>query len=282
MSMPTILTTSANIHNSLGGMAGSRRAGYNEHVDFPHALRERRTRRHLSQLDLALRAGTTQRHLSFIESGRSTPGRNIVVRLAESLELPLRERNELLLAAGYAPAYPESSLDDPALAPVRTAIDHILKGHLPYPALVVDRNGDVVAANEALDLITEGADPWLVGPGTNAYRLALHPGGMAPRILNFAEWARHILERIGDLTELHAELAQYVPELEPSTDHLGFAVPLHLRTSRGTMRLMTTVTTFATAVDVTLAELKLEAFLPVDQATAEILQSAGNAGARPG
>jgi transcriptional regulator with XRE-family HTH domain len=262
-------------------MAESRLAGYNGQVDFPHALRERRTRRHLSQLDLALRAGTTQRHLSFIESGRSTPGRNIVVRLAESLELPLRERNELLLAAGYAPAYPESSLDDPALAPVRTAIDHILKGHLPYPALVVDRNGDVAAANEALDLITEGADPGLVGPGTNAYRLALHPDGMAPRILNFAEWARHILERIGHLTELHAELAQYVPELEPSTDHLGFAVPLHLRTSRGNMRLMTTVTTFATAVDVTLAELKLEAFLPADQATAEILQSAGNASTSP-
>jgi transcriptional regulator with XRE-family HTH domain len=114
---------------------------YNGHVDFPHALRERRARRHLSRLDLALRAGTTQRHLSFIESGRSAPGRNMVVRLAESLELPLRERNELLLAAGYAPAYPESSLDDPALAPVRTAIGHILQGHLPYPALVVDRDG---------------------------------------------------------------------------------------------------------------------------------------------
>ena len=195
----------------------------------------------------------------------------MVIRLAESLELPLRERNELLLAAGYAPAYPESSLDDPALAPVRTAIDHILKGHLPYPALVVDRNGDVVAANEALDLITEGADPGLVGPGSNAYRLALHPRGMAPRILNFAEWARHILERTRQLEALHAELAQYVPELEPSADLLGFAVPLRLRTSRGELRLMTTVTTFATAVDVTLAELKLEAFLPADQATAEAL-----------
>jgi hypothetical protein len=215
-------------------------------VDFPHALRERRTRRHLSQLDLAL-----------------------------------RERNELLLAAGYAPAYPQSSLDDPALAPVRTAIGHILKGHLPYPALVVDRNGDVVAVNEALDLITEGADPGLVGPGTNAYRLALHPHGMAPRILNFSEWARHILERTSQLGELHAELTQYVPELEPSAGHLGFAVPLRLRTSRGELRLMTTVTTFATAVDVTLAELKLEAFLPVDQATAEALQLAGDPSAGP-
>jgi len=246
-------------------------------VDFPHALRERRTRRHLSQLDLALRAGTTQRHLSFIESGRSAPGRDMVVRLAESLELPLRERNELLLAAGYAPAYPESSLEDPALAPARTAIGHILTGHLPYPALVVDRHGDVVAANEALDLLTEGADPRLVGPGTNAYRLALHPHGMAPRILNFAEWARHILERTRQLEDLHAELTQYVPESEPPAGHLGFSVPLRLQTSRGELRLMTTVTTFATAVDVTLAELKLEAFLPADQPTAEALQRAGHA-----
>jgi transcriptional regulator with XRE-family HTH domain len=245
-------------------------------VDFPHELRERRTGRHLSQLDLALRAGTTQRHLSFIEAGRSAPGRNMVIRLAESLELPLRERNELLLAAGYAAVYPESSLDNPALAPVRTAIDHILQGHLPYPALVVDRRGDVVAANEALDLITEGADPGLVGPGTNAYRLALHPRGMAGRILNFAEWARHILERTRHLKELHAELTQYVPELATSGEHLGFAVPLRLQTSRGELRLMTTVTTFATAVDVTLAELKLEAFLPADQASADALSRASD------
>ncbi|MEU6549076.1 helix-turn-helix transcriptional regulator [Streptomyces sp. NPDC046915] len=243
-------------------------------MDFPRALRERRTGRRLSQLDLALRAGTTQRHLSFIESGRSAPGRNMVVRLAESLELPLRERNELLLAAGYAPAYPESALDDPVLAPVRTAIDHILRGHLPYPALVVDRRGDLVAANTALDVITEGAAPELLGPGTNVYRLALHPDGLAPRIHNLAEWARHILARLGHLEELHAELSSYVPELDPSAGQLGFAVPLRLRSSYGELRLMTTVTTFATAVDVTLAELKLEAFLPTDPATAEALSTA--------
>ncbi|MFF2043822.1 helix-turn-helix domain-containing protein [Kitasatospora sp. NPDC058170] len=242
-------------------------------MDFPHALRERRTSRRLSQLDLALRAGTTQRHLSFMESGRSAPGRSMVVRLAESLELPLRERNELLLAAGYAPVYPESSLSDPVLAPVRAAIDHILRGHLPYPALVVDRKGDVIAANPALGLITEGAAPELVGPGTNAYRLALHPNGIAPRIANFAEWARHILERIDHLPALQAELRDYVPALEPSTDHLGFAVPLHLRTGLGELHLMTTVTTFATAVDITLAELKLEAFLPVDEASAAALRA---------
>ncbi|NEC87697.1 helix-turn-helix domain-containing protein [Streptomyces sp. SID12501] len=246
-------------------------------MDFPSALRERRTRRHVSQLDLALRAGTTQRHVSFIESGRSVPGRNMVVRLAESLELPLRERNELLTTAGYAPVYVESSLDDPVLAPVRTAIDHILRGHLPYPALVADRHGDLIAANSAFDLITEGAAAELVGPGTNVYRLALHPDGLAPRIHNLAEWARHILARLGHLEELRAELAGYVPEPGPTDGLLGFAVPLRLRSSYGELRLMTTVTTFATAIDVTLAELKLEAFLPADQATAEALLAAAGA-----
>ncbi|GIF53734.1 DNA-binding XRE family transcriptional regulator [Asanoa ferruginea] len=245
-------------------------------MDFPRALRERRTRSHLSQLDLALRAGTTQRHLSFIESGRSVAGRNMVIRLAESLELPLRDRNELLVSAGYAPAYAESPLDDPTLAPVRTAIDHILRGYQPYPALVVDRQGDLIAANDAFGLIAEGAAAELVGPGRNVYRLALHPDGVAPRIRNLAEWARHILARLGHLPELRDELAGYVPDLEPSAGQLGFAVPLDLLSSRGELHLMTTITTFATAVDVTLAELKLEAFLPVDPATAAILHAPGN------
>ncbi|MEV0092213.1 helix-turn-helix transcriptional regulator [Streptomyces sp. NPDC050738] len=251
-------------------------------MDFPRALRDRRTRSHLSQLDLALRAGTTQRHLSFIESGRSAPGRHMVVRLAESLELPLRERNELLLSAGYAPAYPETSLDGPELAPVRAAIDHILRGHLPYPAVVVDRGGDLIAANDAFGLITEGAAPELVGPGKNVYRLALHPDGVAPRIHNLAEWARHILARLGHLPELRDELTEYIPELEPSAGQLGFAVPLRLRSSHGELHLMTTVTTFATAVDVTLAELKLEAFLPADPATTAALAAAAAAAQPPG
>lgn len=224
----------------------------------------------MSQLDLALRAGTTQRHLSFIESGRSTPGRNMVVRLAESLELPLRERNELLLAAGFAPAYPETSLDDPALAPVRGAIEHILDGHLPYPALVADRRGGLVAANAGFGLFTEGVSEELTGPGSNVYRLALHPQGLAPRIVNFAEWAMHILPRVEP--ELRAELETYVPPLGPDAGRLGFAVPLQLRSPYGELRLMTTITTFATAVDITLAELKLEAFLPTDQETTRILQ----------
>ncbi|MFJ5772748.1 helix-turn-helix domain-containing protein [Streptomyces sp. NPDC093094] len=253
-------------------------------MDFPQALRERRTHRRISQLDLALRAGTTQRHLSFIESGRSAPGRNMVVRLAESLELPLRERNELLLAAGYAPVYPESSLDDPVLAPVRAAIDHIVRGHLPYPALVVDQHGGLIAANSAFGVITEGAAAELLGPGKNVYRLALHPEGVAPRILNLAEWARHILVRLDGQPELRAELTGYVPEPAPSDGRLGFAVPLRLRSSHGELNLMTTVTTFATAVDVTLAELKLEAFLPADTATAQALfeAAAADPGQTPG
>ncbi|MER7707761.1 helix-turn-helix transcriptional regulator [Kitasatospora sp. NPDC097605] len=260
-------------------------------MDFPSTLRARRTGRRLSQLDLATLAGTTQRHLSFIESGRSTPGRAMVVRLAESLGLPLRERNELLLSAGYAPVYAECPLDGPELAPVRAALGHILEGHLPYPALVVDRNGDVVAANAALGLLTDGAAPGLVGLGTNAYRLALHPDGLAPRILNFPAWSRHVLAGIAHLPELHAELLAHVPPLDDlpgRSDQLGFAVPLHLRSPFGELHLMTTVTTFATAVDVTLAELRLEAFLPVDEATAAALrayaerESGAESGAGPG
>jgi transcriptional regulator with XRE-family HTH domain len=249
-------------------------------VDFPQALRERRTRRRLSQLELALRAGTTQRHVSFMELGRSAPGRSMVVRLAESLELPLRERNDLLLTAGYAPVYAQTSLDDPRLAPVLAALEHVLAGHLPYPAIVVDRHGDLVAANEAFGLLTDGVAPELLERPANAYRLALHPGGMAPRILNFAEWARHIVERLHQesvrnpddrLAALRAELERYAPARALASDHLGFAVPLQLRTAHGELRLMTTVTTFATALDVTIAELKLEAFLPADQPTAAIL-----------
>lgn len=258
-------------------------------VDFPTALRERRTRRRLSQLELAQRAGTTQRHLSFLESGRSEPGREMVVRLAESLELPLRERNGLLLSAGYAAAYPQTPLNDPALAPVRAALTHILAAHLPYPAIVIDRHGDLVAANEAFGFLTEGAAPELLEPTANVYRLALHPEGMAPRISNFAEWARHILEGLraevlrnpdDRLTDLYAELDQYVPDQPLKPGHLGFAVPLQLHSAEGELRLMTTITTFATAIDVTIAELKLEAFLPADETTASILAQRRAAHAR--
>jgi transcriptional regulator with XRE-family HTH domain len=249
-------------------------------VDFPAALKERRAAGRLSQLELALRAGTTQRHLSFIESGRSVPGREMVIRLTESLGLPLRERNDLLLSAGYAPAYPETALDSPNLSPILGALTHILDGHMPYPAIVIDRYGEIVAANDGQRILTDGCAPHL---HANAYRLALHPEGMAPRIANFTEWAWHVLNAMSAeldrnpdkrLAALHAELSEYVPPARVAPGHLGFAVPLELRTPHGELRLMTTITSFATAVDVTVSELKLEAFLPADQATADALRAA--------
>ncbi|MBV8541159.1 MAG: helix-turn-helix domain-containing protein [Pseudonocardiales bacterium] len=246
------------------------------------ALRDVRARRNLSQLELALRAGTTQRHVSFIESGRSLPGRGMVIRLAESLELPLRERNDLLLASGFAPAYPETDMGDPALRPVLGALQHILDGHLPFPAIIVNRHGDVVAANAALTALTDGVAPELLTPPVNAYRLALHPKGIAPHIRNLTEWSRHITQRVRqeslrnpdpELDRLLAELEGYAPAAtpEPGPDHLGFAVPLQLGCAHGELRLMTTITTFGTATDVTLAELKLEAFLPADEETSILL-----------
>ena len=235
----------------------------------------------MSQLELALRAGTTQRHVSFIEQGRSRPGRGMVVRLAESLELSLRERNELLLAAGFAPAFPESPLDDEALRPVRQAIDAILDGHLPYPAIVVRSPCHLVAANRAFELFTEGVDPALLEPPVNLFRHALHPDGLAPRVRNLPAWGRHITQHVRAqlarspdpaLEELLAELEGYLPPLDDEAPVLGFAVPLELASADGDLRLITTLTAFTTAADVTLAELSLEAFLPADEHTAEVLR----------
>jgi transcriptional regulator with XRE-family HTH domain len=248
---------------------------------FPTELRRWRTARRMSQLDLAIRAGTTQRHLSFLELGRSQPGRALVVRLAESLELTLRDRNALLLAAGFAPAFPESPLDDDALRPVREALDTILDGHLPYPAMVVRQHGILVTANRAFDVFHEGVDPALLEPPANMFRHALHPDGLAPRVRNLPEWGRHITEHLRAelvrspdpaLEALLAELEGYLPPLPPQPDVLGFAVPLELASADGDLRLITTLTSFATAADVTLAELHLEAFLPADEGTATILR----------
>jgi transcriptional regulator with XRE-family HTH domain len=244
-----------------------------------------RTRRRVSQLELAVRAGTTQRHVSFIETGRSVPGRSMIIRLAESLEVPIRERNELLLAAGFAPAYPHSDLDDPRLAPVRAALERVLRGHLPYPAVIVDRQGDLVSANAGFHLLTRGVDPRLLAPPVSVPRVLLHPRGLAPRIVNLDEWAWHIIDGVRaaslrnpthQLRRLAEELVGLAParprQLAP--DHLGFAVPLHLRTSgpdSRELRLITTLTHFGTATDVTIAELRLEAFLPADEATSTAL-----------
>jgi len=249
---------------------------------FGDDLRGWRTRRRLSQLELALRAGTTQRHLSFIEGGRSVPGRTMVVRLAESLELPLRERNALLLSAGYAPVYQETRLDDRKLEPIRGALERVLQGHRPYPAIIVDRHGTLVSANEPFHMLTDGVAPHLLVPPVNIARLLLHPHGLAPRIANLDEWAWHVIDALrGDaarnpgerLDALVNELVDLVPDRPQhfGPDHLGFAVPLRLRTNEAELQLLTTLTHFGTAVDVTVAELRLEAFLPADEATASML-----------
>jgi transcriptional regulator with XRE-family HTH domain len=248
---------------------------------FPTELRRWRSARRLSQLELAIRAETTQRHVSFIERGRSRPGRGLVVRLAESLELTLRERNELLLAAGFAPAFPESPLDEEALRPVSQAIDTILDGHLPYPAIVVRSPCILVAANRAFELFNEGVDPALLEPPINLFRHALHPDGLARRVRNLPAWGRHITQHVRaqlarspdpSLEALLAELEGYLPPLPDEVDVFGFAVPLELASADGDLRLITTLTSFATAADVTLAELSLEAFLPADEHTADVLR----------
>src|SRR5256885_7712840 len=159
-------------------------------------LRDWRQRRRLSQLDLALEAGVSTRHLSFVETGRSRPSPEMVLHLADQLEVPLRDRNQLLLAAGYAPRYAERGLDEPEMAPVREALELVLRGHEPYPAVVVDRGWSMVAANPAVGLLTAGVAPELLEPPVNVLRVSLHPDGMAPRIANLGEWRAHLLERL--------------------------------------------------------------------------------------
>ena len=249
-------------------------------------LREWRARRNVSQLRLASTAAVSARHLSFVETGRARPSRELVLHLAERLDVPLRERNALLLAAGYAPVYAERRLDDAELAPVREALERFLTAHLPYPALVLDRRFDIVLANEALGALTDGVAPWLLEPPANALRATLHPDGLAPRIANLAEWSAHLLHRLrreaavtGDpaLEELHAELVAYpgVCAEPPPADALaaaGILLPLELAMGGRTLSFLSTVTTFGTAADVTLAELTVEAFYPADAETAAALR----------
>jgi len=286
--MPATLGYGHHGSNTAEGIDEQRLVGYDWSMiavmqanRFAHELRRWRTARRWSQLELALRAGTTQRHLSYIEQGRSRPGRGIVLRLGESLELSLRQRNALLLAAGFAPMFAESRLDGPELQPVREALDRILNGHLPYPAVVVRPYGELVAANTAIAVLTQDAADHLLAPPINVLRLALHPDGLARRVENLPEWGRHIIESLraqalrspdDRLGAFITEFEHYVPPLPNGPDHVGFAVPLRLYCDEGKLQLITTLTSFATAVDVTLAELHLEAFLPADEASAEILR----------
>jgi transcriptional regulator with XRE-family HTH domain len=246
-------------------------------------LRAWRQRRRMSQLDLALEAEISQKHLSFVESGRSVPSRDMVLNLAERLGVPLRERNVLLLAAGYAPVFPERSLDDPQMRAARAAVEMVLKGHEPYPALAVDRRWIMLAANAAVAPLLAGVEETsLLEPPVNVLRLSLHPRGLAPGIVNLAEWRAHLLDRLRRQIELTGdpELARLLSELETypvgeaqatAHDYAGVAVPLRLSTPAGVLSFISTVTVFGTPVDVTLSELAVEAFFPADEATARAL-----------
>jgi hypothetical protein len=229
------------------------------------------------------------RHLSFIETGRSTPSAGMVKHLAEQLDVPLRERNELLLAAGYAPAYGQRDLDEPEMGPVREALDRVLAGHEPFPAVVVDRHWGMVAGNSAIPLLTAGVAAHLLEPPVNVLRLTLHPEGMAPRIANLAEWRAHLLDRLGRqavisgdpaLSALYDELAGLPGAGEgatpPDLAAGDIAVPLRIRHGDGEMSFLSTYTTFGTAVDVTVSELSIEAFFPADAATAQAVYSASS------
>lgn len=258
--------------------------------EFASALRAWRERRRVSQLELALAAGTTQRHVSFLESDRSLPGRGMVVRLAEALDVPLRERNSLLLAAGFAPAYDESDLDHPRFDPIRNAAERLVERHRPYPAVIADRHGDVVSGNASFWALIDGVAPELLEPPVSIARVILDPRGLAPRIANLRIYAWHVIDALRDRSRRHpderldalvAELQQVVPERgRPDPNHLGYAVPLRLRSPDGELTLLTTLAHFATAIDVTVSELSLEAFLPGDAATAEALALADARGSR--
>jgi transcriptional regulator with XRE-family HTH domain len=249
-------------------------------------LRDWRQRRRLSQLDVALEAAVSARHLSFVETGRSRPSRELVLHLAEHLGVPLRERNALLLAAGYAPFYGESRLDADELAPVREALEKILAGHEPYPAIVVDRRWNLVSANRpALAILSDGVAPELLAPPANALRATLHPDGLAPRIGNLAEYSAHVLDRLRrelavsgdpDVRALYEELRGYpgvVDDAAPHDPGRDLFVPLVLRGPTGRdLRFFSTVATFGTALDITVAELAIESFFPADAETAAALR----------
>ncbi len=270
---------------------------------FGAHLRHWRQHRRLSQLDLAHEAEVSTRHLSYVETGRAAPSREMVLRLAERLSVPLRERNALLLAAGYAPMYRQRALDDPALAAALHAVEWVLRGHEPFPALAVDRYWNLVAGNAMVPLLTAGASAAQLTPPVNVLRLALHPGGIASRIVNLTRWRAHILERLaqqiaatGDpiLAALRDELAGYPVSkaceadvralgseaIGPGTGLASVAVPLQLHSDHGLLSFISTITIFGTPVDVTLQELAVESFFPADDTTACVLTALADAAAR--
>ncbi|MFB6818786.1 helix-turn-helix domain-containing protein [Streptomyces sp. NPDC056347] len=248
-------------------------------------LRSWRERRRISQLELALRADSSARHISFIETGRSRPSEEMILRLAEHLDVPVRERNALLVVAGYAPRYAQTPLDDPAFGALREGMERLLETYEPYPAIVVDGTYDIVAANRGMLVLAEGAAGHLLVPPVNAMRLTLHPQGLAPRIRNLREWRADLLDqmerqialvRSAELRELYEEVAGYpVPEdSEPRpVRSLPFALPLLIEHGGRTLSFVCSIATFNTPMDVTVAELAIETFLPADRATADHLHA---------
>ncbi|NZA27141.1 helix-turn-helix transcriptional regulator [Luteimonas sp. SJ-92] len=246
-------------------------------------LRHWRRRRLLSQEDLAGLAGISSRHLSFMETGRSVPSRAMLLRLSDRLDVPLRDRNRLFTAAGYAPVYGERALDDSGLEAARRTIDRLLRGHEPYPALAVDRHWQMQAANRALAPFLRGVAPELLVPPVNVLRLSLHPEGVAPRIVNLGQWRAHLLDRLrrqveasGDdvLDALLQELLGYpAPEHDETPDPAAIAVPMRLRSEVGELSFLSTTTVFGTPVEVTLSELAIESFFPADAKTAKVMRA---------
>ncbi|UUO03183.1 helix-turn-helix transcriptional regulator [Mycolicibacterium novocastrense] len=248
---------------------------------FGALLKQWRGHRRLSQLDLAVAADVSSRHVSFIETGRSTPSRAMVLRLAEVLDVPRRLQNQMLMAAGLAPVYPERSIDDPDMAAVRTGIDRVLFAYNPFPCVMIDRRWQIVRANAGAGVLMDGVAPELL-QSPNALRIALHPDGLAPRIRNLAQWRHHLIERLRrevavsgseELSSLLAEIVSYPGGSDGTTDLGSVAVPLELSSPDGRLlTFLSTVTTFGTALDLTAAELSIEAFLPADEATAAALR----------
>jgi transcriptional regulator with XRE-family HTH domain len=251
-------------------------------------LRHWRERRRLTQLDLALEADISPRHLSFVETGRAQPSREMLLHLSQELDIPLRERNTLLVAAGFAPMYRERRLDEPALAAAREAIDRMLAAQRPYPAFALDRHWNIAASNGALPELYEGVGEELLKPPVNALRLSLDPRGIAPRIANLAEWRAHLLGRLHRQIELTAdpvlealmgELVALAPTKATAAEAHSVLVPLQIRTSLGLLSFFSTTTVFGTPVEVTLSELAVELFFPADEPTAEALKRTSATGA---
>lgn len=258
---------------------------------FGEQLRQWRERRRMSQLGLSAEAGISTRHLSFVETGRSQPSREMVLRLSDRLQVPLRERNALLVAAGFAPMYRDRPLDHPSLAAARRAVELVLTGHEPYPALAVDRHWTLVAANRAAARLLDGIEADMLAPPLNVLRLSLHPRGLAPRIVNLSQWRGHVIERLAAQVAASDDpmLAALLDEVRgfaaptgtrddapaPHGETPALVVPLRLRVPGGVLNFIGITTVFGSPVEVTLAELAIESFFPADDATAQALRALG-------